>query len=314
MITRLTVDTKETKENFRRAALQAKRWGEAGRHTVFLRDTVPEKPAQKRGRSSSNEDTKTPKKRRAEDEVTPRSSRSNKEKSHPRSRPEGRPEETQTKMTTENEELEKIKLERLEARRAKLEHQEREDRATQELINKQGKRQKESERVTPKATIQTFQALNENENKNKVDWHPQPTKMDKEPAKQEAALLVESENEPETQEGGTQAEESDVGSDSGESIEVKYPDMSETDYEYQDGEKEELETEGEEEEGEEEEIEDGYLESSPERRVTRRNPKTEARNKRRRLQRKLMREQETNLSDEDDLDTKVPRNKKNYQR
>ena len=129
--------------------------------------------------------------------------------------------------------------------------------------------------------------------------------MDKEPAKQEAALLVESENEPETQEGGTQAEESDVGSDSGESIEVKYPNMYESDYEYQDGEEE-----GEEEE--EEEIEDGYLESSPERRVTGRNPKTAAKNNQRRLQRKLMRNQETNLSDEDDLDTKVPRNKKNY--
>ena len=227
MITRLTVETKETKENIRRAALHLKRWGAAGRHTVFLRDTLPEKSAQKRGRSSSNEDTKMPKKRRTEDEETPRLSRSNKEKSHPRSRPEGRPEETQTKMTTESEELEKIRLKRLEARRAKLKHQEREDRATQELINKQGKRQKESERVTPKATIQTFQALNENENKNKDDWRPQPTKMDKEPAKQEAALLVESEIEPETQEGGTQAEESDVGSDSGESIEVKYPDMSE---------------------------------------------------------------------------------------
>ena len=68
-------------------------------------------------------------------------------------------------MTTESEKLEKIKLDRLEARRAKLEHQDREDRATQEQINKQGKRQKESERVTPKATIQTFQALNEKENK-----------------------------------------------------------------------------------------------------------------------------------------------------
>ena len=313
MITRLTVDSNETKENIRRAALKAKRWG-AKSHTVFLRDTLPETPTQKRGRSSSNEDTKTSKKRRTEDEETPRSSRSNKEKSHSRSRPEGRPEETQTKMTTESEKLEKIKLDRLEARRAKLEHQDREDRATQEQINKQGKRQKELERVTPKATIQTFQALNEKENKNKVDWRPQPTKTDKEPAKREAALLVESENESETQEGGIQAEESDVGSDSGESIEVKYPDMSETDYEYQDGEKEELETEGEEEEGEEEEIEDGYLESSPERRVTRRNPKTAARNKRRRLQRKLMRDQETNPPDEDDLDTKVPRNKKNYRR
>ena len=62
MITRLTVDTKETKENIRKAAVYARRWGAAGRHTVFLRDTLPEKAAQKRGRSSSNEDTKTPKK------------------------------------------------------------------------------------------------------------------------------------------------------------------------------------------------------------------------------------------------------------
>ena len=85
--------------------------------------------------------------------------------------------------------------------------------------------------------------------------------------------------------------------------------MYKSDYEYQDG-----EGEGEEEEEEEEEIEDGYLEPSPERRVTSRNPKTEARNKLRRLQKKLMRNQETNLSDEDDLDTKVPRNKKNYRR
>ena len=38
MITRLTVDTKETKENIRKAAVYARRWGAAGRHTmVFLR-------------------------------------------------------------------------------------------------------------------------------------------------------------------------------------------------------------------------------------------------------------------------------------
>ena len=79
---------------------------------------------------------------------------------------------------TEREDLEKIKLERLEARRAKLAHQEREDRETQELINKQGQRHKESKtsvpenkkKDAPKATIQTFQALNENENVNKDDW------------------------------------------------------------------------------------------------------------------------------------------------
>ena len=331
MITRLTVDTKETKENIRKAAVYARRWGAAGRHTVFLRDTLPEKAAQKRGRSSSNEDTKTPKKRRTDDEETPRSSRSKKEKSHPRSRLDGWPEETQAKVTSDREELEKIRLECLEARRVKLKHQEREDRETQELINKQGQRQKESktsapenkEKVAPKATIQTFLALNENENENKDDWRSPPTKKDKEPPKQEAVPLVESETEPETQGGGAnQAEDSDVGSDSGESIEVKITrheyeedlEMPESNYEYRGGEKEELETEGE---GEEEEVEDGYVEPSPERRVILRNSKTTARNRRRRRQRKLMRDQEPILSvdeEEDDQDTKVPRNKKNYRR
>ena len=110
------MDTKETKENIRKAALHAKRWGVAGRHTVFLRDTLPEKTAQKRGRSSSNEVTKTPKKRRTDDEETPRSSRSKKDKSHLRSRLDGWPEDTQAKVTSEKEELEKIRLERLEAR------------------------------------------------------------------------------------------------------------------------------------------------------------------------------------------------------
>ena len=198
-ITRLTVDTKETKEKIRKAAKYARRWG-----------TLPEKAAQKRGRSSSNEVTKTPKKRRTDDEETPRSSRPKKEKSHPRSRLDEWPEETQAKVTSEREELEKIRLERLEARRAKLENQEREDRETQELINKQGQRQKESktsapenkEKVAPKATIQTFLALNENENENKDDWRSPPTKKDKEPPKQEAVPLVESETEPETQGGG----------------------------------------------------------------------------------------------------------------
>ena len=83
MITRLTVDTKETKEKIRKAAEYARRWGSAGGHTVFLRDTLPEKAAQKRGRSSSNEDTRTPKKQRTDGEETPRSSNSKKEKEPP---------------------------------------------------------------------------------------------------------------------------------------------------------------------------------------------------------------------------------------
>ena len=101
MITRLTVDTKETKEKIRKAAKYARRWG-----------TLPEKAAQKRGRSSSNEDTKTPKKQRTEGEETPRSSRSKKENSPPRRRLVGWLEAAQAKVNAENEELEKIRLER----------------------------------------------------------------------------------------------------------------------------------------------------------------------------------------------------------
>ena len=90
------------------------------------------------------------------------------------------------------------------------EGQARTPRKTQELINKQGQRLKESKtsvpenkkKDAPKAIIQTFQALNENENVNKDDWRSPPTKKDKEPPKQEAVPLVESETEPETQGGG----------------------------------------------------------------------------------------------------------------
>ena len=78
-ITRLTVDSRETKEKIRKAAEITRRWGSAGGHTVFLRDIPPEKAAQKRKRTSSNEDTKTPKKSKTEVEETPRSSRPKKE-------------------------------------------------------------------------------------------------------------------------------------------------------------------------------------------------------------------------------------------
>ena len=124
--------------------------------------------------------------------------------------------------------------------------------------------------------------------------------------------------------------------------------MPESDYEDRGGEEEELETEGE---GEEEEVEDGYVEPSPERKVILRNSKSTARNRRRRHQRKLTRDQESKhvteridsthpkmrlgeeapkntrkrsrtpttdiLSvddEEDDQDTKMPKNKKNYRR
>ena len=148
-ITRLTVDSRETKEKIRKAAEITRRWGSAGGHTVFLRDIPPEKAVQKRKRTSSNEDTKTPKKSKTEVEETPRSSRPKKEEGLPRRRLEGDRPETrreerartlgvaQAKLDAEKAEREKLRLEQLEARRAKLAHQ---DRETQDLINKQGQR------------------------------------------------------------------------------------------------------------------------------------------------------------------------------
>ena len=46
-ITRLTVDSRETKEKIQKASEIARRWGSAGGHTVFLRDILPEKQPKK---------------------------------------------------------------------------------------------------------------------------------------------------------------------------------------------------------------------------------------------------------------------------
>ena len=303
LITRLTVDTNETKEKIQKAAKYARRWGSVGGHTVFLRDTLPEKAARKRGRSSFNEDTKTPKKQRTDGNETPRSSRSKKEKSPPRRRLDWWLGAAQAKVNAENEELEKIRLKRLEARRAKLAHQEREDR--KQLNESKTSEPENKKKDAPKAIIQTFQALNENENENKDDWRSPPTKKDtkqwhhdEEPATQEAVPLVESESETETQGRSTHAEVTEAKSESEESIEVEIarheyevdPEVPESDFEDRGRDEEELEAEGE---GEEEEVEDESVEPSPERKVILRKSKSASRNRRQRRQRKLTRDQET---------------------
>ena len=56
-VTRITLNSRETKANIRKAAERAGRWGR-GTHSVFLRDITLEK----RRRKSSDEDTNTPKK------------------------------------------------------------------------------------------------------------------------------------------------------------------------------------------------------------------------------------------------------------
>ena len=188
-----------------KAAEITRRWGSAGGHTVFLRDIPPEKAAQKRKRtSSSNEDTKTPKKSKTEVEETPRSSRSKKEEGLPRrrilnERPETKREErnrtagaAQAKLDSEKAASEKLRLEQLEARRTKLAHQ---DRETQDLINKQGQRSQKPQktgtrdsgnnkiREAPKTVITTFRALNEsgNENENEDEWRISPLHKDSRP-------------------------------------------------------------------------------------------------------------------------------------
>ena len=161
-------------------------------------------------------------------EETPRSSRPKKEEGLPRrclvgDRPETRREErartigvTQAKLDAEKAEREKLRLEQLEARRAKLAHQ---DRETQDLINKQGQRPQKPQKSktrepennkkkdSPKAIIKPFRALNEIENEEEWRISPlhkdtKPWLYDDEPATQEADPQVESENETETPEGG----------------------------------------------------------------------------------------------------------------
>ena len=204
-ITRLTVDSRETKEKIRKAAKITKRWGSAGGHTVFLRDIPPEKVAHKRKRTpSSNEDTKMPKKQKTEGKETQRSSRSKKEEGIPRrrilnERPETKREErnrtagaAQAKLDSEKAASEKLRLEQLEARRTKLAHQ---DWETQDLINKQGQRPQKPQtsgtrdsgnnkiKDAPKTVITPFRALNEseNENENEDKWRISPLHKDSRP-------------------------------------------------------------------------------------------------------------------------------------
>ena len=61
-VTRITLDSRETKASIRKAAERAGRWGN-GTHSVFFRDITLEK----RRRKSSDEDTNTPKRGKLED-------------------------------------------------------------------------------------------------------------------------------------------------------------------------------------------------------------------------------------------------------
>ena len=140
----------------------------------------------------------------------------------------------QAKLDAEKAEREKIRFEQLEARRAKLEHQ---DRETQDLINKQGQKppkpkprepENKKKKEKPKTVIKTFRALNESDNEEDgyvsplyKDSHPEL--YDDTPATQEAEPQEESDSTIEIEIPGraVYADENDVEVGSEESIEVE---------------------------------------------------------------------------------------------
>ena len=166
----------------------------------------------------------------------------------------------------------------MELRRAELAHQEREDRETQEQINRQCNipSKPQQTRTRPKETIQTFRAINENEN-------PHTT--------QETEPQEESENEPEDPGRAVYVEESEESVEAepknGSEEEIE---LSESDVEILRGYEQEQEIELEYKPSEYDE----YLEQSPEREVFFKTTKSSNanRNRRRRNRRKLAREQE----------------------
>ena len=324
LVTRITLDSRETKTNIRRAAEKAERWG-SKTHAVFFRDIPPNKGLppngdlppnngpQKRKRTSSDEDTKTPKKSKhdrgkRDKKETPKSSKRSEEPSRRRLVPYGtetRKEErartvAQAQAELDAAEREKIKIhtERLELRRAKLARQEKEDRETQEQINRQcnigqcSHSKPQQTKTRPREIIQTFRAINENENP---------------PNTQETEPPMEQGNEPEDQGRVVYSEESEesieVAPKNETDEEIKLSD-SESEVEVLRGEEQEQEIELEYEPSEDEE----FQEQSPEREVFYKTskPSTASRNKRRRQKRKLARDQEQKHVTER-LDTRHPK-------
>ena len=279
-VTRLTVNSRETKETIRKAAEATNRWGTAGNHTVFLRDIT------KRKRTSSNEDIRTPKKTRVED--TPKSRPKRGEV--PRRGPDDGKTETRDEEKSRigrarldeevdrREKLRKLKFDQLEARRAKLARQDKEDKETQAIIDKQG--QKAGEVDTEKKTtgqssvIRPFRALNEGADE----------EDNKSPALQKAGPQGKSESENDSEDPGVarKGESARDGTESEDSIELEFgPEIDQDygeDYEY---------SEDDEEQGEPSE------DPSPEREVIYKNTSTKnaGRNRRRRKQKQLARDQ-----------------------
>ena len=148
-ITKITLDSRDTKASIRKAAEKADRWGN-GTHSVFFRDITLDK----RKRKSSNEDLNTPKKGKLED--TPRRGREPKGKRLAEIRRESRGEErsrTVGQRQKEQDDLERqriqIKEDQPKARTAKWEHQQKEEKEAQEKASGQENAGPSQEKISP---------------------------------------------------------------------------------------------------------------------------------------------------------------------
>ena len=282
-VTRLTLDSRDTKASIRRAAKRADRWGN-GTHSVFFRDIPPKK----RKRSSSNEDTKTPK--QGKQDETPRSTRKSETPSGrrlaPYPRTESRGEEKARTVTQAQKEKDdaarlmiKIQQEQLEARIAKREHQEREEKEAQEKMNRQyNAGPSQTRHAEP---IQAFRAINEDNMP-----EPEPSRTpDYDPEDPEES----------DRPGGSETEESIEVFPKNESEEIELPD-SESEVEFLRGEEQEYESELEYEPSEDEDFQEQSPSPSPEREVlftpSRSTSGMANRNWRRRQKKKIQRKQE----------------------
>ena len=278
-VTRITLDSRETKASIRKAAEKADRWGN-GTHSVFFGDITLEK----RRRKSSNEDTNTPKRGKLED--TPKRGGERKmsrlaqigAQIRRESRREERP-RTVWQRQKEQDDLERqriqIKEDQLKARTAKREHQLREEKEAQEKASGQQNAGPSQEKISP---VKPFRAVNE------VNLQESEPPRTPDPGDPEGSAKSD---EYETEE----STEVFLKGESDEEIEL--PD-SESEFENLRSEYEEHELEPEYQPSEEEEL---YVPSpSPEREVTftplRSTSKNARRNFRRRIAKKKLRNQD----------------------
>ena len=274
-ITRITLDSRDTKASIRKAAGKADRWGN-GTHSVFFRDITLDK----RKRKSSNEDLNTPKKGKHED--TPRRGGEPKGKRLAEIRRESRRKErsrTVWQRQKEQDDLERqriqIKEDQLKARTAKQEHQQKEEKEAQEKEKASGQQSAgpSQEKISP---VKPFRAVNE------VNLQESEPPRTPDPGDPEGSAKSD---EYETEE----STEVFLKGESDEEIEL--PD-SESEFENLRSEYEEHELEPEYQPSEEEEL---YVPSpSPEREVTFTPLRSTSRNAKRNFRRRLSKKKQRN--------------------